>query len=150
MVMRVLLVLYIVAVLPVAFWPTPIDQAFRGGLLQIAAVVRQNGLIWLQYEHIEFAANVLMFVPLGLLLTLELRSSSLRNWFPPVTAIAVSILIETVQFVVLPERFTTALDVLANTSGGVLGWLVALPFARVPLRSAPERVAEEEHLTPVA
>lgn len=149
MVVRILLVLYAVAVLPIAFWPTPVDQAFRGWVLQFAAFVRENGLIWLQYEHIEFTANILMFVPLGLLLTVELRSSRLRSWLPPVVGLAASVLIEAVQLVLLPERFTTAFDVVANTSGALLGWLIALPFLRPTDDPAPE-VLSEEQLAPTA
>ncbi|MBT2498961.1 VanZ family protein [Agromyces sp. ISL-38] len=130
MVIRLLLTVYIAAVGVIAFWPVPVDQGMRIGVLRFAAFVRGNGLIGLQYEHIEFAANVLMFIPLGLLLTLALRPR-LARWVPPLACCAASAMIELVQFTLLPQRFTTVSDVIANTLGGAIGWLIVSAVVRV-------------------
>lgn len=130
MIVRPLLVVYTAAVALIAFWPVPVDQGMRFVVLQLAAFIRGNGLIWLQYEHMEFSANVLMFIPLGLLVTLAV-GPRLARWFPPLSCLLASVVIEVVQFTMLQQRFPTLSDVIANTLGGVLGWLVALAFLRV-------------------
>lgn len=130
MVVRLLLAVYTAAVTVIAFWPVPVDQGMRVGVLRFAAFVRANGFIGLQYEHIEFTANLLMFIPLGLLLTLALRPRPAR-WAPPLVCLVASTLIELVQFTLLPQRFTTMSDVIANTIGGALGWLIALAVVRL-------------------
>lgn len=129
MVVRLLLAAYSAAVAVIAFWPVPVDQGMRIGVLRFAAFVRGNGFIGLQYEHMEFTANLLMFIPLGLLLTLALRPIPAR-WLPPLACLIASAMIEFVQFTLLPQRFTTVSDLIANTIGGVLGWLIALAVAR--------------------
>jgi glycopeptide antibiotics resistance protein len=130
LVVRLLLAVYTAAVTVIAFWPVPVDQGMRVGVLRFAAFVRANGFIGLQYEHIEFTANLLMFIPLGLLLTLALRPRPAR-WVPPLAGFVASMLIELVQFTLLPQRFTTVSDVIANTIGGALGWLIALAVVRL-------------------
>jgi glycopeptide antibiotics resistance protein len=130
LVVRLLLAVYTAAVTVIAFWPVPVDQGMRVGVLRFAAFVRANGFIGLQYEHIEFTANLLMFIPLGLLLTLALRPRPAR-WVPPLAGFVASMLIELVQFTLLPQRFTTVSDVIANTIGGALGWLTALAVVRL-------------------
>jgi hypothetical protein len=133
LVVRLVLAIYAAAVAVIAFWPVPVDQGIRVGVLRFAGIMRRNGLIGLQYEHIEFTANLLMFIPLGLLLTLALRPRAAR-WVPPVACFAASALIELVQFTVLPQRFTTVSDLIANTLGGALGWLIALAVVRLRIR----------------
>lgn len=143
LVVRLLLGVYTAAVTVIAFWPVPVDQGMRVGVLRFAAFMRGNGFIGLQYEHIEFTANLLMFIPLGLLLTLALRPRSAR-WVPPLACLFASALIELVQFLLLPQRFTTVSDVIANTLGGALGWLIALAMVRlVVVRLADTEVDRE-------
>lgn len=130
MIVRILLALYAAAVALIAFWPAPVDQGMRFVVLQLAAFLRGSGLLWLQYEHIEFSANVLLFIPLGLLVTLVVGPAQVR-WFPPLSCLLASMVIELVQFTMLQQRFPTLSDVIANTVGGALGWLIALGFRRV-------------------
>lgn len=129
MIVRPLLVLYTAAVALIAFWPVPVDQGMRFVVLHLAAFIRGNGLLWLQYEHMEFSANVLLFIPLGLLVTLAIGPRPAR-WLPPLSCLLASVVIEVVQFTMLQQRYPTLSDVIANTLGGVLGWLIALAFLR--------------------
>lgn len=91
----------------------------------IDAVLREGlGVAWFGSGWIEFAANVLLFVPLGLLLTLLVD----RAWIGVAVCVAASVVVELAQ-VVLPGRQASPRDVLANAVGAVLGaglaWLIA-------------------------
>ncbi len=72
---------------------------------------------------IEFPANVLLFVPMGLLLTLLVR----RPWSGALVAVLLSVCAELVQ-TLLPARVASLRDVIANALGAVIGagmaWLV--------------------------
>ncbi|WP_368498789.1 VanZ family protein [Herbiconiux sp. A18JL235] len=120
----VLLVLYGLGVAFVVFWPSPVDSASRSDLLHLIAQLHAQGLPRsIGYQQIEFAANVGMFVPLGILIGLVLG----RRWWWLALLIcaAASTSIEFVQYLLLPHRFATYRDVVANTFGGALGTVVA-------------------------
>lgn len=80
---------------------------------------------------VEFTANILMFAPLGFLLTLLFRSA----WIGPAVAVALSVAAEVAQ-IVIPSRQPTPRDILANALGAALGaliaWLVVLRRRRAP------------------
>jgi glycopeptide antibiotics resistance protein len=79
----------------------------------------------------EIVGNVLLFAPLGVVLCL--RHMSLRRSI--LAAAALSVAVELVQLA-LPGRTTAVDDVLCNTTGAALGWLVAsLVHRPVPARS---------------
>ena len=73
----------------------------------------------LTYARIEFGANILLFVPLGVLLTLILRDRALVL---PI-AIVLTLVIESVQGVLLDRRTPSELDMVANTAGACIGLL---------------------------
>ncbi|MFB7891620.1 VanZ family protein [Microbacterium sp. NPDC056044] len=83
------------------------------------------GLDWFGTGWIEFGANILMFVPLGFLLTLLFR----HPWYGVALALALSAAAELAQ-VVIPSRQPTLRDILANTLGAALGaalaWVIVL------------------------
>jgi VanZ family protein len=79
---------------------------------------------WIDYAFIESAANVLLFVPLG---ALVVRIFGSRYWWTGGAAgLVLSALIELAQFLFLPARYPTLLDVAANTGGATLGSLLTL------------------------
>jgi len=98
------------------------------------------GLTWFGSGWVEFTANILLFVPLGFLLTLIVRPHGLGV----VVALLVSAGVELVQLVI-PSREASLRDVLANTCGAavgaVLAWLVVL---RGSPRAPKSRVGEPE------
>lgn len=69
---------------------------------------------------IEFVANILMFAPLGFLLTVLFR----HPWYGVVLALALSAAVEIVQ-IVIPSRQPSMRDVLANVLGAAVGAAVA-------------------------
>jgi VanZ family protein len=79
---------------------------------------------WIDYAFVESAANVLLFVPLGVLVVWVLGR---RYWWAGGAAgMLLSALIELAQFLFLPARYPTLLDVAANTGGAILGSLLTL------------------------
>lgn len=96
-----------------------------------------NGMLgfdWIRGGMVEFAANVVLFVPLGLLLTLSAQRVRLGMAF----ALVISAAAELAQLV-LPSRVTSVRDVLANVVGAAIGGLLALA-----IRWAQRR-ADEHH-----
>ncbi|MFH8251573.1 VanZ family protein [Microbacterium sp. B2969] len=92
----------------------------------ITRVIRDGlGITFFGSGWIEFAANVLMFVPLGFLLTLLFR----HPWYGVLLALAISAGVEIAQ-IVIPSREASLRDVLANTTGAAVGaalaWLLVL------------------------
>ena len=74
---------------------------------------------------IEFAANILMFLPLGFLLTLLFS----HPWYGVALAVFLSCAAELAQFVI-PSREPAVRDIVANAAGAALGavlaWLIVL------------------------
>jgi VanZ family protein len=74
-------------------------------------------------ELVEFALNVLMFVPIGA--TLALLLPRVPWWLWALVGLAASSSIEALQLVFLSDRSATLRDVAANTLGLVTGgWVV--------------------------
>lgn len=82
----------------------------------------------------EFAANIALFVPLGLLVALLLPRR--RWWVALVALVALSLGIEIVQAVALSFRQPSPRDVLANSVGAAIGVGASLLFRRQPVAVA--------------
>ena len=79
-------------------------------------------------DSLEFVLNIVMLVPLSLLGGLLIRRLRVSDW----TAIGfgASLLIEVVQRLLLPTRYGSSRDIVANTLGAFLGAaLLALALA---------------------
>jgi VanZ family protein len=89
------------------------------------------GITFFGSGWIEFVANILMFVPLGLLLTLLLR----HHWYGVILALVISVAAELAQ-AFIPSREPSLRDVLANVLGAAIGagiaWIVVLRRERRP------------------
>jgi len=116
---------YGVALALIAFWPTPVDQGGRASLLSILDWLHNHGVPeWLGYRWVEFAANIVLFMPVGLLGVVLIGAR--RWWLTFLSGFLLSCLIETGQLLFLPSRFPSRADILANTTGAVFGALLAL------------------------
>ncbi|KQR12073.1 hypothetical protein ASF78_12935 [Cellulomonas sp. Leaf334] len=82
----------------------------------------------------EFAANILLFVPLGLLAALLLPRR--RWWVALVALVALSVGIETVQALGLSDRQPSTRDVLGNSLGASIGVAASLLLRRQPVAVA--------------
>ncbi|SFK18557.1 VanZ family protein [Cellulomonas sp. KH9] len=121
-----LLVVYLAAVGAVTLTPGRTHDGSLGVVRTVLAWLDERG-VPLRFEVVEPLANVVMFVPFGVLVGLLV---GLRRWWAVVLlGLATSAAIETVQRV-LPDRFSTVQDVVMNTLGAavgvaVLAWVVA-------------------------
>ncbi len=105
--------------------PVPLDQGYSSSIDRLLGVLHRNGVpTWFGYNRLEFSANILMFIPLGFLLALLVPR---KAWWLAILACgALSGGIEYTQSVFLTARFATVLDVVANTSGAVIGVVIAV------------------------
>ena len=105
---------------------TPDDVAPTSSALVervLARLQRYEELSWLTYDRAEFLANIALFVPVGLFLLLLFGTR--LWWVAAVAAFAMTSAIETAQRSI-PGRFPDDRDVLANTSGALIGIAVGV------------------------
>ena len=120
-----LVLAYGVVVLLATMWPTPLDQGFESSINRLLEVLHRNGVPqWFGYNKLEFTANVLMFVPLGFLVSMLLP---VRVWWLAlIICPGISVAIELTQAFALSARFATISDVVSNSIGALIGALVAV------------------------
>ncbi|MDQ0424596.1 MULTISPECIES: VanZ family protein [Cellulomonas] len=118
----VALVAYLAAVAAVTLSPAPADDGTLGAVRAAVAWLAAHGLP-VTYLGVEAAANVVMFVPFGVLVGLLVA----RPWAVVLLGAATSALVETVQLA-LPTRVSTVQDVVMNTLGAAVG-VAALALA---------------------
>jgi hypothetical protein len=127
------------AVLVIAFWPTPIDAGIAGSLRTwLAGLQSAGGPEFLRYGAVEFAANIAFFVPVGFVLAVLLPPR--RRWLSPVICFLLSLGIELGQAVLASGRLGDVTDLVANTLGGLIGAvlvtvLLAMSRARTARRT---------------
>ncbi|MBP3037146.1 VanZ family protein [Arthrobacter sp. zg-ZUI100] len=115
-----LFLLYAGVLALIVFWPSPVDQNSAGTLKLILGKLHGAGVPgWINYSFVETLANVLLFLPFGLLAAAWLPAH--RIWWSAAGGIAASCAIEAAQAVLLPHRFATIYDVTANSLGAALG-----------------------------
>ena len=111
----------------VVLWPSPVDLDSQRLIVRILKALRTRGFpSEVTYAVVEFTANIVMFVPLGFLLALLFGRR--LWWAAALVCLGLSAGIELYQFVSLPARYATLQDVIANTSGGLAGALIAAPL----------------------
>lgn len=117
---------YAVALGLIALWSSPVDRGVDVvNLPPVSWLIRTFGLTVEQgYDVTEFAANIALFIPLGVFTMLLVPTW--RWWQVTLLAAALSGTIELLQEVLRPDRFATLSDVVANTAGGTIGALLCL------------------------
>jgi glycopeptide antibiotics resistance protein len=123
--LSLLLVAYLAALAWATLTPsTNSDQAFN--VLRELTTVLQGypATSWVDFLMVEFAANIALFVPMGLLLVLLLGRP--MWWACFFTGVIVSCWIELAQGVWLPSRVADPRDIASNGIGTLVGVLLAL------------------------
>ena len=116
---------YVIFVLAVLLWPTPVDAPVDALLQRVLDAAHRRGVpAAVDYDTVEVAANVAMFVPVGALLAAALPAG--RRWVAVVVCILLSAGGEAAQALLLPARFASLGDIEANSTGGLIGWLIAV------------------------
>ena len=134
--LRTAYVVYLATVLYLVWEP---DASTPGGVVvQLGDVLTGWGLPS-AVRVVEFGLNVLLFVPLSLLGAFVLDRWDGRFWF--FAGLGGTVLIELVQGLVLPMRSASGSDVVANTSGALLG-LAGAHLVRLVVRRQPDPAAE--------
>lgn len=120
-----LLLPYVLIVLLMTMSAVPLDRGYGTVIRGMLRTLHHHGVpAWVGYTQLEFTANVIMFLPLGLLLGLALPRR--MTWLALLLMPAFSAVIELTQAVALSERFATIQDVVANSIGGWVGVMLAL------------------------
>ncbi|MBN8424159.1 VanZ family protein [Microbacterium esteraromaticum] len=136
---RVMLVPYGVALALIVWLPATAASKVTGIVYRLAQFVssRLDVSMTTTYTLFEFLANIALFVPLGLLLVAAFPRNS--AWVVLLLGYATSATIELVQ-TMLPSRYPTLSDVIANTLGTAIGCLIARLF----VHRHPPRVRQAE------
>ncbi|NUT71238.1 VanZ family protein [Pseudarthrobacter sp. C4D7] len=122
---QLILAAMVVPLALVAFWPTPVDQPVSGQLAIVLNFLHHHGIPrWFNYDFVERSANVALFLPVGFVGALAFPNK--KWWQIGAFGMLVSGCIELGQFLFLHSRFASPSDVMTNTSGAVIGALVAL------------------------
>lgn len=119
---------YLLALSLIAFWPSPVDEGASRLIDRVLRVLHRLGVPgWFDYSRIESGANVLLFIPFGILVAafLPLR----RAWLALPVGVLASMCIELGQELFRPERVATPDDVLANALGTAIGIVVVYALA---------------------
>lgn len=117
---------YVLVLAVIAFWPTPVDA----GVAPVIDVLSRR-LPAITRPRVEFAANVALFVPFGVLLPLILRGA--KELVLPIALVA-TVTIECTQALVLQARVPSVLDIVANVTGASVGMLGLAVWQRVRRR----------------
>ena len=121
----VLLAGYLAALALVGFWPTPVERPAAGLLRSVLRFLQEQPLTaGIRAGHVEVAANVALFVPLGVLAAMLLPAR--RWWMAAAAGLLGSAAIEVVQFLALDQRQGSLRDVASNTAGALLGALAVV------------------------
>lgn len=131
--------IYLVAVVLILFWPTPVDRPASGGLQQFIKWMHVHGMPKrIGYSQIEFSANIVLFIPMG-----YIASAWSKNcWVGLVLGAMTSCFVELSQGLFLQDRFASGLDVLANTMGAGIGCAVFFLHQRHQASLQPSAVHE--------
>ncbi|WP_157155344.1 VanZ family protein [Diaminobutyricimonas sp. LJ205] len=125
---RILLVPYLIAVAWIVFAPADDASRVTGVVAWAADFVATLGIPRMPgYVVLEFLANIALFIPFGVLV--RLATTRLLWWAVALLGFATSVTIELVQLS-LPSRFSTVSDVVANTAGTAIGWVLVSILSR--------------------
>jgi glycopeptide antibiotics resistance protein len=126
---------YLITLAWIVFAPAPDASRFTGIVAVVAHWVDDAGIAPFEpaYIVLEFVANIVLFVPFGMLWMLAPPAAppgrARRGVAIIILGLAASIVIELVQLA-LPTRYSTVSDVIANTIGAAIGvglvWMLRL------------------------
>jgi glycopeptide antibiotics resistance protein len=131
---------YLVALAWLTLTPGSTSGEALSILRRLLAVMQSvDALSWVTFDTLEFTANIALFVPMGVLVTLLLGR---RGWW---AALAVGVIascwIELAQYVWLPSRVADPRDLVSNSIGTALGVLVVLVATWPQAQRARSRAA---------
>jgi glycopeptide antibiotics resistance protein len=115
---------YLLFVAWLTLTPQPISADQVELIERVLAALHRRGYVeWLDYDRLEFLANIALFVPIGIFGLLLVGAGAW--WLALLAPVALTIGIETAQLGI-PGRYSDERDLLANSLGGVIGVVLAL------------------------
>lgn len=121
------------AVAALTLTPTPVAGGASRDVWAWVIVLHDRGVpTWLDATSLQWCANVVLFLPVGLVLVLAVGIR--RWWAAALGAVVLSVAVEGSQAVFLPGRYADVADVLANAAGGVLGCVAGVLLVDVVRR----------------
>ncbi len=128
---RVLLIPYGIVLALIVWLPGSAASRVTGIVFRVARFVSERFDVSLSttYTLFEFTANIALFVPFGLLVAAGWPRTN--AWWIILLGFAASAAIELVQ-TMLPSRYPTLSDVIANTLGTIIGCCAVRLFAQKP------------------
>ena len=117
----------------VTLGPQPIDENSNGFIYRALELLDGHSMTaWIDYNDLEFAANIAMFFPIGLFLVLLFGRR--LWWLAMVLGFGLTVVIEVAQ-VFIPSRVSDPRDIVANSCGAILGVLIGLALTARKARS---------------
>lgn len=104
--------------------PQPIGPDQQQFILRVLDALHRRGYAEsLDYDRLEFLANIALFVPIGVFLLLLFGAGGW--WLAAIGSFAMTVVIETVQQKI-PGRVPDDRDLIANTIGALIGIALGL------------------------
>lgn len=148
-VLSVITLVYLGVVALVTLGPQPFDERSDGLVWRLLHLFeRFDATSWIHYSELQFGANVLMFVPVGLFFLLLLGRR--LWWLAVVLGVLLTCAIELAQRY-LPDRVSDPDDIVANSVGALAGVVIALvlTWPAAVRRARAARAAPSAHRPPV-
>ncbi len=133
-----ILLVYSGFILVVTLSPTQLDISVQRLVFRVVDVLHRYGVpTWFGYGEVEFLGNIAMFIPFGFMLALLFPHK--LSWLSILVSFLFSAGIELFQREFLDERIFDVRDMVANTLGGTIGYIMAF-LLRSLVYSRDERV----------
>lgn len=121
--------------------PQPLDANGRGLLHRLIRFISgDNTLDWITFALVEFIANIVLFVPVGVLFVLLLGWR--RWWVALLLGIGLTASIEFAQLF-LHDRVTDPRDLVSNSIGAIIGVALVLLVTAWRAHREPDRLQPE-------
>ncbi|WP_188042946.1 VanZ family protein [Changpingibacter yushuensis] len=112
-------------VLVITLSPNRVDEGRMPEIIRFLTFWHNHGLpSWFRYKQLEFSANIVMTIPLGLFARMALSKPKRRIAFIALPTMAA--VVELSQALFLADRVASIWDVLANSLGAWIGLLIAI------------------------
>jgi glycopeptide antibiotics resistance protein len=129
-----LFVLYLLGLARLTLWPRLGDDDGFDLVHAVLSWIRSTGIA-LTYSAAELLANIALFVPFGILVSLLWPRRP--AWVVVALGLATSAAIELTQLLFLPHRVSDVRDLVANTLGTAIGVAVLLVVTSRTSQPAP-------------